>query len=119
MCRNHAVICKYWKVPELKRKFISRGQPGEWRRLEAATSFISSGASKRATRHLSALPLWVCAGSAIDAVRAAPGVPAVFVPASGAAAVMSGCGYLLRGTSTSTAPCTCARPNVMGRYSTA
>ena len=46
MCRNHAVICKYWKVPELKRKFISRGQPGEWRRLEAATSFMSIGALK-------------------------------------------------------------------------
>ena len=46
MCRNHAGNCKYWKVPELKRKFISRGQPGEWRRLEAATSFISSGALK-------------------------------------------------------------------------
>ena len=119
MCRNQAVICKYCKVPELKRKFISRGQPGDLCRLEAATSFISSGASKRATRHLSALLLWVCAGSAIDAVRAAPGVPAVFVPASGAAAVMSGCGYSLRGTSTSTAPCTCARPNVMGRYCTA
>ena len=46
MCRNQAVICKYWKVPELKRKFISRGQPGEWRRLEAATSFILIGALK-------------------------------------------------------------------------
>ena len=46
MCRNQAVICKYWKVAEFKSKFISRGQLGEWRRLEAATSFISIGALK-------------------------------------------------------------------------